>query len=190
MGALGQSIMRVTEQKLGRLGWQRKVDLVERFWTSVAAIVFTDLALPFAQTRLYQDGLPVCGKEDEIVADIAAMGSPNHQLLLRLKDQGARIMGTESAELLIEEYQLAKRLLGAKDAGEAMALEVEQKTTSDLLLARRDAYIAARIGETLQPGETGILFLGLLHDPLGRLASDIEVICPLGAGPRQGTTQR
>jgi hypothetical protein len=186
MGALGQSIMRVTQQKLGQPGWQRKVDLVGRFWASVESIVFTDLALPYAQTRVYQDGLPICDKEAEIVADIAKMGSPNHLLLLRLKEKGATLMGTESAALLIEEYQLAKKVLAAKDAREAMEIEARQKATSDRLLQQRDEFIAARIGQTLQPGETGLLFLGMLHNPLAHLAADICVRCPLGDSGAKG----
>lgn len=187
MGALGQSIMKVTQQRLGREVWDRKVDLVARFWTSVEAIVFNDLALPYAQVRVYQDGLPICDKVAEIVADIAKMGSPNHQLLLRLKEKGATIMGTESAELLVEEYHLAKRILEAKDAREAMQIEARQKASSDLLLERRDAFIAARIDQTLQVGETGLLFLGMLHDPLGRLSADLQVICPLGRLSKEET---
>lgn len=190
MGALGQSIMRVTQQKLGRGVWQRKVDLVGRFWSSIEDIVFKSLALPYAQTRVYQDGLPICDKEAEIVADIARMGSPNHRLLLRLKEKGATIMGTESAELLIEEYQLAKRILAAKDAGEAMEIEGQQKAASDRILEQRDAFIAARIDQTLQAGETGILFLGLLHNPLARLPPDIHVLCPLGGLPGEGAHRR
>ncbi len=179
MGALGQAIMKVTQQKLGRRGWRRKVDLVGRFWLSIEDIVFKNLELPYARTRVYQDGLAVCDKEQEIVAEIARLGSPNHQLLLRLKENGATIMGTESAELLIKEYRLAKKILEAGDALDAAKIEVRQKAESDLLLEQRDAFIAARIGQTLQSGETGLLFLGMLHNPVARLPADIQVLYPL-----------
>jgi hypothetical protein len=179
MGGLAESITRVTQQRLGQCVWQRRVDLVERFWLGIETIVFKDLALPYAQTRVYQDGLPICDKEAEIVADIAKMGSPNHQLLLRLKEKGATIMGTESAELLIEEYHLAKKILEATNARDVMRIEAQQKTASDRLLEKRDAFIAARIGQTLLAGETGILFLGMLHNPLAHLPADIHVLCPL-----------
>ena len=180
MGALGQSVMKVTQQKLGRRVWQRKVELVGRFWSSIEDIVFKKLSLPYARTRVYQDGLPVCDKEEEIIADIARMGSPNHQILLRLKGKGATIMGTESAELLIEEYKLAKKILEAGDAKAASRTEAMQKVACDLLLEKRDTFIAARIGQTLQAGETGILFLGMLHNPVARLPADIQVLYPLG----------
>ncbi len=180
MGNLGQSILKATQKKLGRRGWRRKLDLVGQFWSSVEKIVLHDLALPYAKTRVYQDGLPICDKEAEIVEDIAKKGSPNHQLLLRLKEKGATIMGTESADLLIQEYQLAKKLLGAKNPQESLRLKAEQKETSDVLLEKRDAFIAERIGQTLQAGETGLLFLGMLHNPVARLPPDIQVLFPLG----------
>ncbi len=181
MGALGQSIMEVTQRKLGQRVWRQKVDLVGRFWSSIEDIVFNDLSLPYARTRVYQDGLPICDKEADIVADIAKMGSQNHLLLIRLKGKGATIMGTESAELLIEEYRLAKKILEARSARETIKIDVKQKATSDQLLEKRDTFIAARIDQTLQAGETGILFLGMLHNPIAHLPADIRVLYPLGS---------
>jgi len=179
MGALGKALKKVTQQRLGHRVWRRKVDLVERFWISVEEIIFQTLSLPYDRTRVYQDGLPVCDKEEEIVAEIARMGSPNHQLLLRLKEKGATVMGTESAELLIEEYKLTKKVLKAGDAKEAVKIEALQQATSDQLLEKRDAFIAARITATLQAGETGLLFIGMLHSPAALLPADIQVIYPL-----------
>ena len=57
--------------------------------------------------RVYQDGLAVCGHEQKIVSELAGAGNRNHALLLKLQAQGATLMGTESPELLVEEYQLA-----------------------------------------------------------------------------------
>lgn len=179
MGALGKALKKVTQQRLGQRVWRRKVDLVERFWLSVEKIIFKTLSLPYGQTRVYQDGLPVCDKEAEIVAEIARMGSPNHQLLLKLKEKGATVMGTESAELLIEEYKLTKKVLKAEDAKEAVKIEALQQVASDQLLEKRDAFIAARIDATLQAGETGLLFLGMLHKSAALLPADIQVIYPL-----------
>ena len=47
------------------------------------------------------------------------------------------------------------------------------------LLTRRDAFMAKRIGETLPPGATGILFVGALHDVARFLPEDISVEVPL-----------
>ena len=43
------------------------------------------------------------------------------------------------------------------------------------LMAERDAFLGRRINESLRPGRTGILFLGLLHNVESYLAEDIVV---------------
>ena len=178
MGALSESIRKVTLQKLGERVWRQKVNHVRRFWSDVEKIL-NNLTLSYAQTRVYQDGLPVCGKELDIVTELAKKGSPNHQILARLIEKGATIMGTESAELLIEEYHLIKKILETGDAKDAIAIEARQKSASDLLLKKRDQFIAARIDKTLQPGETGVLFLGMLHNPALLLPGDMKVSYPM-----------
>ena len=178
MGALSESIRKVTLQKLGERVWRRKINLVKQFWADLESIL-DKLSLVYAQTRLYQDGLPVCGKEQDIVTELAKKGSPNHQLLVRLMEKGAKVMGTESAELLIEEYHLIKKILETGDVHDAMTIEARQKEAGDLLLSKRDAFIAERIETTLQAGETGILFLGMLHSISELLPADMEVIYPM-----------
>ena len=178
MGALSESVRKVTLQKLGERVWRRKVNLVKHFWLDVESIL-NKLTLAYAQTRVYQDGLPVCSKELDIVSELAKRGSANHQILVHLIEKGATVMGTESAELLIEEYNLIKRILETGDAKDAIATKIRQKAASDLLLKKRDEFIAARIDQTLQPGETGILFLGLLHNPAVLLPQDMEVSYPM-----------
>ena len=178
MGALSESVRKVTLQKIGERVWRQKINLVRRFWSDVE-IILNKLTLTYAQTRIYQDGLPVCSKELSIVTELAKKGSPNHQILVHLIEKGATIMGTESAELLIEEYHLIKRILETGDVKDAIAIEIRQKAASDLLLKKRDEFIAARIDETLQEGETGVLFLGLLHNPAVLLPEDIHVHYPL-----------
>ena len=110
MGALNEPIQRLKVKKLGKKVWERNLELVNNFWTEIEQAT-ENLALPYERVRLYQDGLPVCGRESEIVTHLAKAGSRNHQLLLKLKQKGAVLMGTESAELLVEEYQLAKQVL-------------------------------------------------------------------------------
>jgi len=178
MGTLSESFRKITLQKLGARVWHQKVNLVDRFWTTVEDTL-NSLSDVYEQTRLYQDGVPVCGKELDIGKELAKNGSLNHQLLVRLIEKGATIMGTESPDLLIEEYQLTHLILESGDLKEAIRMETMQKATSSLLLAKRDAFIAARIDRTLSVGETGILFLGLLHNPAVLLPSDIKVLYPM-----------
>ena len=178
MGALSESIRKVTLQKLGERVWRRKINLVKKFWADLESIL-DKLSLVYARIRLYQDGLPVCDKEQDIVTELARKGSPNHQLLIRLMEKGATVVGTESAELLIEEYHLIKKILETGNVHDAMEIEARQKAAGDLLLAKRDAFIADRIATTLQEGETGVLFLGMLHNISTLLPADMEVSYPM-----------
>jgi hypothetical protein len=58
------------------------------------------------------------------------------------------------------------------------------------MLRKRDAYVGRRINESLRPGRTGVLFLGLMHNIESYLAKDI-VVTYLNppAGPRRDTAQ-
>lgn len=178
MGSFSESIRKITLQKLGARAWNRKIKAIDRFWSTVEDTL-NRLPLVYEQTRLYQDGIPVCGKELDIVRELAGQGSLNHRLLVRLVEKGATIMGTESPELLVEEYQLTQHMLLTGDLREANRIEVMQKGARDLLLAKRDAFIAERIDQTLPAGETGILFMGMLHNLATSLPADIRVHYPL-----------
>ena len=177
MGALKQSVARATLEKTGRAGLVRKTATIDKIWTEIEAAIDA-LALSFERVRLYQDGLPVCGREAEIVTELAQAGSRNHQLLLRLMGQGAVLMGTESGDRLVQEYQLARQSLTTRPP-RAAGVAASRRALSEALLKRRDQFIAQRINDTLKDGETGILFLGMLHPLVQYLQADVQVIYPL-----------
>lgn len=178
MGSLSPTIQAITVRKLGAKGWERNVSLIDGIWTQIEQTI-DRWSLPYEKVRLYQDGLPVCGRELEIVSELAKAGSRNHQLLLRLKERGATLMGTESAGLLVQEYNLSKQMLAANDAAKAARWEARHQESSRSLLKRRDQAIAERINHTLCRGEIGLLFLGMLHSLERWLAQDIQVTHPL-----------
>jgi hypothetical protein len=178
MGALSESIQRLKVKRLGRKGWERTVNLVDKLWARIEQAI-ESLILPYGRVRLYQDGLPVCGREVAIVAELAEAGSRNHRLLLRLREKGATIMGTESSELLVEEYQLVKEVFASGKPKVATRGEARQKALRDSLLKRRDQYIARRINDTLLAGETGLIFLGMLHSVRSWLDKDIRIVYPI-----------
>lgn len=177
MGELRESVVRATLEKVGRAGLSRKTVAIDKIWTEIERVI-DSLALSFDRVRLYQDGLPVCGREAEIVTELAQAGSRNHQLLLRLMARGATIMGTESGDLLVQEYQLAKQSLAARPP-RAAGVAAQRRALNEALLQRRDLFIAQRLNSTLKPGETGILFLGMLHSVERYLHQDLKVIYPL-----------
>ena len=178
MGTLGKSIHQSTIRKLGRRGTRQKAKVIDSMWAEIERKI-DSLALSYEKVRLYQDGLPVCGREVQIVTELAKAGGSNHQLLLRLMDKGATIMGTESLELLMEEYALVKGIWDIPDLSKRSRVEASQKASFDSLLKRRDQFIARRIIDTLTSGETGILFLGILHSVGDKLGGNIRIIYPL-----------
>lgn len=137
---------------------------------------------------VYQDALPVSherlvGVEHQIIDELADKGSRNHQILRSLRSRGARVLGTESPELLIEEYHLMKaaieRSLEDDQARDAEADEQTRRLHADMLL-KRDQFIARRIDQTLDVGACGMIFIGLLHRIEPHLPDDINVNYPFG----------
>jgi hypothetical protein len=177
MGELGASIQSAKLSALGRQGLARNAAVVEKMWEEIERAV-GKLRVSPGSTRVYQDGLPVCGHEQEIISDLAEAGSRNHRLLLSLQSRGAVLMGTESPELLLEEYQLAS---AAWATGRVPDAKIRRDRLRDTLLERRDRYIADRINRTLGMGETGILFMGMLHEVATSLDPDVLVAYPLGS---------
>jgi len=178
MGTLGSSVTRAKISAFGQRRVEQAAAGVQKLWDQIEIIV-TNLADNPGIKRVYQDGLPFCGREPEIVAELAQAGSRNYGLLLKLQSRGAVLMGTESPELLVEEYQVALAKFAPK--GAAGAGKDRDRLRHDLI-DRRDRYVAQRINSTLLPGETGILFMGMLHQITRWLDRGISVVYPLRSG--------
>lgn len=149
--------------------WHQHLEVVTQLWHRIRQRV---LALPvdFTTVRLYQDGLPRCGRELAIVETLAAAGSSNHQLLLELVNRGAILMGTEDPTLLLQERDRLRQPHTAAPTPVA-----GEHPLYDTLIAQRDASIASRIASTLAEGELALLFIGALHRVAQRLPEDIAV---------------
>lgn len=159
--------------RFGERKWQERCNEYDAIWHAIRDGVDRAIerhGVSPRQVKLYQDSLPVCGHETELVAHLAVQGSANHRLLSALMQRGATLVGTESPELLLEEY----RLLQASGQTEAQAAA---------LLERRDRFIVARIAETLGEHEMGILFIGALHGVHRYMPKEITVdYLPIGCG--------
>ena len=147
---------------------------VDHFWSVVASTI-DGFGLDFGKLKLYQDGLPLCGKETEIVTKTAQSGSKNFLLLQSLMEKGATIIGTESPDLLLQEYALMRQTKELRTE-----LRNDATETARGLLEQRDTFIAQRISTTLKEGEMGLLFIGLLHKVEEKLPQDITAIHPIG----------
>ena len=172
MGTLAKEIGSRLAKELRPRWLQKKEAAVDSLWDSIE-MMFAQVDFSRAKVRIYQDGLPVCGRETEIVHELANAGSRNHRLIAELAKKGATIMGTESGELLIEEYRRVKEIL----AQSGVAAKADPMIDAGAaLLQKRDRFMAERIDRTLQPGEIGILFIGMLHSVQRYLVRDITVI--------------
>ena len=89
LGSLSEAVRRHYEQICGAAGWSRREEAVKALWSDIRRSLDA-LRLDWPSTRVYQDGLPICGFEEKIVRELANAGSSNHQLIVRLIDQGAR----------------------------------------------------------------------------------------------------
>jgi len=172
LGQFKEVVRQARIEKSGLASVQRKAAVVNRLWQNIDQSI-QELSLTGTTTvRLYQDGLAVCGKEKEIVKDMVEQGSANYRLLANLMAQGMILMGTESPGLLVEEYEAAKVRMKNPDI-------FSNKNFDQKLLEQRDRFIADRIDQTLSCKETGIIFLGGLHNLEKYLNQDIHLVYPL-----------
>jgi len=174
MGAMAEGLEAAYVNSFGRRRWEEQLAFVDQFWHRVR-LGLDGLDLDWAGVDLYQDGLPVCGKEVEIVTQAAAGGSENYRLLLDLMARGATLMGTEDPAMLLEEYREIKAALAEDSVSPGGRQHVDCDARGRERLAARDAYIGRRIGASLQPGRTAVLFLGMAHDIEPHLPDDIVV---------------
>jgi hypothetical protein len=164
---LGSHLVEAKKEYVSKYGlskWDDHINAVDKFWRELREAL---LALPvdYKNANLYQDSLPVCDLELEIVKELAENGNVNYQILLELVKKGATIMGSEDPKLLIEERN--------------RIIENGVTTLSNVyddLMERRDSYIAQRINTTLKDDEIGLLFIGALHKVADKLPSDIQVV--------------
>jgi len=173
MGSAAEGLESAYVERFGRRHWDQHASLTEGFWQTLRHEI-DGLDLDWSRVFLYQDGLPVCGKERIIVEKAAAAGSENYRLLLDLVVKGATLVGTEDPRLLLEEYhRVTANLAAASHASRPSPQFAPARQMA--LLAERDAYIAARIGGTLPLGRRGILLLGMMHNVEAHLPQDIVV---------------
>ena len=122
--------------------------------------------------KIYQDGLPDVSEED-VALVVAQAQTANYEILRWLNSQGILIRGTENPTLLLKEEQNFTALLHPSQDEETW---LEAKMAYAQVLGERDDYIIQRIHQDLLPGETGILFIGAMHDVSRHLS---KVMCVL-----------
>lgn len=162
LGSMAGEVRAKFVEAFGQDAWSRRVSAVESMWTGIRDRLCA-APLVWGQVKLYQDGLPICGHEEEIVRQVALAGSRNHKLLLELMDRGATLMGTEDPQLLLREYRRVNEIARMARAGASRAEVEVMEREGDEILTLRDGFIFRRIDATLEQDESGVLLLGLHH---------------------------
>jgi len=162
LGSMAGSFKQEYTEKYSEQTYQHHVAAIQKMWNGLTHNVL-NLEIDWKNARVYQDGLPVCGREMEIITDLAKKGSKNHELVLQLIQKGATLEGTENKELLLQEYTYFQKIFHSDRLIDKKKVVDEYKKVSQKLLRQRDEYIARRIDETLQADETGLLFMGMIH---------------------------
>ncbi len=91
MGALRESVQQASIHKFGEKAWMKKLAFIDQSWADIEQAIEA-MPLSYEKIRIYQDGLPVCGYEADIVNQMSTNGSRNYQLIEKLIMGGAMIM--------------------------------------------------------------------------------------------------
>lgn len=174
MGSKAELLKQRFVERFGPGRWSEHRALIEELWQGIRDRLLAQ-GLRWEKVRLYQDGLPVCGRELEIVRHVAAQGSRNYELVLELIGKGARLEGTEEPELLRREYELASAVVSADEEESRRRASDRYAEEGPKILKARDEFIGRRIDQTLRDGEVGVLFVGVLHEVDRCLPKNIRV---------------
>ncbi len=138
---------------------------IQEMWDGIYEKI-KETSISYLLVRIYQDALPVCGREREIIAKLAEKGSRNHQLILELMKKGAKLEGTEDGDLLVKEYDSLNQLVSKVSVSIQSYRDSlnEYKDKSMKLMKQRDAFIAERIKSTLKKDEIPLVFMGVRHE--------------------------
>lgn len=147
---------------------------VREMWAGIARKL-NEANLSWPMVRVYQDALPVCGMENEIISVLADHGSLNHQLLMDLVGRGARLEGTEDPDLLVQEHEYLTALIATSAGRPERAAFEEYQVRGKALMEKRDAFIAARIRSTIREGELPLVFMGVRHQLDKQLDGDFMI---------------
>jgi hypothetical protein len=171
LGSLAKEVARRSTIDLGEETYKRHQETVNAFWT---AIVEYFSALNVTGMKIYQDGMVVEGDVGRrIVEESSKSGSKNYELLMDLINRGAILVKTEDFKLVKEERDRLLAIVHTKSMLKRIIAFIRYKLVKNILLKKRDDFIAGRINETLNQGETGIIFIGAYHSI--KVPKDIEI---------------
>ena len=173
LGSLAGDITRRGISELGEDLWRKHQKTVEDFW-DVMSNYFDSIDV--SGMKIYQDGMIAEGEVGEkIVEEGRSKGSNNYELVSRLLKKGAILVRTENFHLVKKECDMLRGITQSRSIFQKLLGFIKYKLVKTRLLDQRDRFIVQRINETLDPKETGILFIGASHGVKNLLAQDIQI---------------
>ncbi len=174
MGSSASALDQATAAQLGQERWQNHKKAIDSLWDSIERFF---APLDVTGFKVYQDGLVADGEDGlRVVREGRRRGSRNYEIVGRLLEKGASLVRTEDASLIAQERAYITKVVDARSRKEREAAARIYSRLQARLLRERDWFIAGRINETLRDGESGILFIGALHDVASHLPDDIQIV--------------
>ncbi|MEK6584555.1 MAG: hypothetical protein AABY66_06815 [Nitrospirota bacterium] len=173
LGSLAEEVTKRGISDLGSEIWSKHEETVLSFWDVI--IKYFD-SIEVSGFKLYQDGMPAEGEVGQrIVDEVVKSGSKNYEVIANLIHRGAILVRTEDVDLVKKEHNMLLRITRAKTLVNKFTGLIRYKLAKDNLLNKRDEFIAERIEETLNEGETGVIFIGAYHNIRQRLPKDFQI---------------
>ena len=173
LGSIAKQVDKRGIADFGEEFWKKHRETISGFWDS---IINYFASLEVKDFKIYQDGLVADGEVGKkIVEEGVNSGSKNYEIIEDLLKRGATLVQTEDFPLVKKERDRIVKITQAKTITEKLIAYLKYRLTKNRLLKKRDNYIAKRINETLNHGETGILFMGAYHEITSKLSKKIQI---------------
>lgn len=165
LGSLKDALITARRERYGEQRTKKFFDEVDWYWREVERrIQKAGLSQPetVSHLHIFVDGLPDTdeARVETIVQELTALNIPAYSIIKNLKENGAKVHGTEDVKLLLQEHQYWVKASQGKKQNPAIAQR---------LLEARDQAIARCIDTVVPEGEIGLLFLGRAHNVVGEL---------------------
>ena len=174
LGSLAKDVNKRGIADFGEEFWERHRETISGFWDVISH--YFD-SIDVSDMKIYQDGMIAEGEVGQkIVEEGVKSRSKNYELISKLLKKGDILVKTEDFKLVKKERDKLLVIIQAKSVAEKLIAFIKYKLVKNILLNKRDKFIARRIDETLNQDEAGILFLGAYHYIKNRLPKDIQII--------------
>jgi len=173
LGSIAEDVTKRAVRDLGEEIWKEHGKTIDGFWDS---IVDYFNSIDVSGMKIYQDGMVAEGEAGEQIVEVMSeAGSKNYMLLSNLLKRGALLKKTEDFGLVKKERDRIVKVTQVLNTAAKLVAYFKYRCTKNMLLQKRDMYVAKRICETLNHGETGILFMGAYHEIIPKLKRKMQI---------------